>query len=60
MVLYPDIMRKAQEAIDNLTGSERLPTLDDRPKLPYIDALLKEVYRYAKDLYLEFRYLTEM
>ena len=60
MALNPEVMSKAQAEIDRVTKVERLPTLDDRPKLPYIDALLKEVYRYAKNLYLEFRYLTEM
>ena len=49
MDLNPEVMRKAQSEIDRVTKVERLPTLDDRPKLPYIDALLKEVYRYAKD-----------
>lgn len=46
MVLHPEVARKAQFEIDNLTGGERLPTLDDRPDLPYVDGVVEETYRY--------------
>ena len=46
MALNPEVMRKAQAEIDRVTNAERLPTLDDRPELPYIDGVVKEVYRY--------------
>lgn len=47
MVLHPDVATKAQEEIDNIIGSdpERLPTFEDRNNLPYLDCVLKEVYR---------------
>ena len=46
MTLRPDIAKRAQEEIDtNLGYASRLPTLDDRDDLPYIDCILKEVYR---------------
>lgn len=44
--LHPDVQRKAQHEIDELTRGERLPTYADRPHLPYLDALLKEVQRW--------------
>lgn len=47
MVLYPEVHRKAQEEIDRVIGLERLPTFDDRHSLPYLDCVLKEVYRYV-------------
>ncbi|KAG5721459.1 O-methylsterigmatocystin oxidoreductase [Termitomyces sp. T112] len=46
MALNPDVMRKAQAEIDSVTGGDRLPTLEDRQNLPYIDALTKEVFRW--------------
>lgn len=47
MTLYPDIQRKAQEEIDQVVGHERLPTFDDRQKLPFVECILREIYRWA-------------
>ena len=47
MCLYPDVMRKAQSEIDKVTKAKRLPTIEDRNEIPYIDALVKELYRYV-------------
>ncbi|EPT01291.1 hypothetical protein FOMPIDRAFT_1120739 [Fomitopsis schrenkii] len=46
MVLYQDVFAKAQEEMDSVIGSERLPTIDDRDSLPYLECILKEVYRW--------------
>ncbi|KAI0321920.1 cytochrome P450 [Amylostereum chailletii] len=48
MTLYPDVQRKAQAEIDAVlySDSSRLPGLQDRDDLPYIDALTKEVLRW--------------
>jgi len=46
MTLYPDVQKTAQEEIDRVVGSERLPTMDDRNSLPYVDALVKEIIRW--------------
>ena len=46
MVLYPDVQKKAREEIDRVVGSKCLPSFADRPNLPYVEALLKEVYRW--------------
>ena len=46
MILNPSILKTAQEQIDQMIGPDRLPTLADRPSLPYIDAILKETLRW--------------
>ncbi|KAH9475818.1 Cytochrome P450 monooxygenase 208 [Psilocybe cubensis] len=46
MALHPEVMRRAQEGIDNVTETERLPTFDDWERLPYITAIILEVLRY--------------
>ena len=46
MMLNPSVQAKAQEEIDRVVGTDRLPTLADRSSLPYIDALIKETFRW--------------
>ncbi|KAL4249483.1 cytochrome P450 family protein [Abortiporus biennis] len=46
MALYPEVQSKAQEEIDWVVGSDRLPDFSDRESLPYVEALLKEVLRW--------------
>lgn len=46
MVRNERVMKRAQAEIDSITKKVRLPTLDDRAELPYINCILKEVYRY--------------
>ncbi len=45
-VLLPDVQIRAQAELDAVTGRERLPTFEDRPKLPFVDAVCKEVLRW--------------
>ena len=45
MSLYPDVQRKAQEEVRNVVGKARLPTFADRREMPYIEAVINEVYR---------------
>ncbi|GJJ08157.1 hypothetical protein Clacol_002365 [Clathrus columnatus] len=46
MALFPDCQVKAQEELDRVTGRNRIPQFSDRPFLPYIDGLVKEVFRW--------------
>ena len=46
MVVHQDVQEKLQKEIDAVVGKDRLPTMDDRPLLPYLDAVLLEMYRY--------------
>jgi cytochrome P450 len=45
MCRNPRISQKAQEEIDRVVGSNRMPTFDDEQNLPYIRALIKELLR---------------
>lgn len=47
MAMYPDAQRKAQDEIDRVVGSNRLPSYDDRTSLPYVEALYREVMRWG-------------
>ena len=46
MVCYPEVQKKAQAELDEVLNG-RLPEHSDFPSLPYISALVKEVYRYV-------------
>ena len=46
LVLFPQVQRRAQAELDVVVGRDRLPTFDDRPRLPYIEALCKELMRW--------------
>ncbi len=46
MSLYPDIQKKAHAELDAVVGNDRLPDLDDRDSLPYLNALIKESLRW--------------
>ena len=46
MTLYPAVQKKAQEELDSVVGTDRLPELADKEDLPYVDALVKEVLRW--------------
>ncbi|KAK0497941.1 cytochrome P450 [Armillaria luteobubalina] len=47
MVLYPDVQKKGQAAIDAIIGSGRLPDFKDCACIPYLQAILNEVLRWA-------------
>lgn len=49
IVHNPSFQRLAQAEIDATLGSA-LPTLDDRPKLPFVEALLRELLRHYPQL----------
>ncbi|KAJ7436791.1 cytochrome P450, partial [Mycena galericulata] len=46
MTLYPDVMRTAQVELDEVVGQGRMPSFSDRPNLPYVEAIVKEVLRW--------------
>jgi cytochrome P450 len=45
-LLRPDAQKKAQDEMDAVVGRGRLPTFEDRPRLPFVDAMCKEVLRW--------------
>ena len=46
MVEHPRVWKRAQAEIDAVVGTDRLPEFDDRPSLPYVDAIIREVLRW--------------
>ncbi|PPQ90225.1 LOW QUALITY PROTEIN: hypothetical protein CVT25_012934 [Psilocybe cyanescens] len=50
MALNPHIQKRAQEELDRVVGSKRLPTLDDRKSLPYLEAIYRELLRFKPPL----------
>ncbi|KAK7015191.1 hypothetical protein VNI00_019160 [Paramarasmius palmivorus] len=44
--LFPEVQAKAQAEIEAVVGNDRLPSFQDQKSLPYIDALVKELYRW--------------
>lgn len=46
MMLFPKVQTKAQKEIDAVVGRDRLPQFEDRKHLPYVNALVKETFRW--------------
>ncbi|KAI0638607.1 CyP450 monooxygenase [Trametes polyzona] len=46
MVNAPDVQRKAQAELDAVVGPDRLPDFNDRPSLPYVNAVVQECMRW--------------
>jgi len=46
MLLYPEVQHRAQEEIGRVIGDDRLPTLQDRLNLPYVEAVFLECLRW--------------
>ncbi|PPR01296.1 hypothetical protein CVT24_006371 [Panaeolus cyanescens] len=46
LTIHPEVQKKARDEIDRVVGTDRLPNYSDRESLPYIEALLKELYRW--------------
>jgi hypothetical protein len=46
MTLFPNKQTIAQDELDRVVGHSRLPTMEDRASLPYVDAIIKETLRW--------------
>lgn len=46
MMCYPEVQRKAQGEIDQVVGPDRLPVMSDLDRLPYVQALTWEIFRW--------------
>ncbi|KAG8793834.1 hypothetical protein FRC12_001464 [Ceratobasidium sp. 428] len=46
MILFPETQKRAQKEIDSLTGGNRLPCIKDAEHLPYVNRLIREVFRW--------------
>lgn len=46
LLLHPEIQKKAREEVDRIVGTDRLPSFEDRDKLPYIEYIIQETTRW--------------
>ena len=46
MMTHPEIQRQAQEEIDRVVGTDRLPTFEDRSRLPFVTCISWEILRW--------------
>lgn len=46
MAMHGEAFKKAQSEIDQKIGNDRLLDFDDKESLPFLDCVLKEVFRY--------------
>ncbi|KLO05947.1 cytochrome P450 [Schizopora paradoxa] len=44
---HPEALRRAQEELDRVIGTDRLPTCEDRDNLTYVNAMCMEVLRWG-------------
>jgi cytochrome P450 len=47
MASNPRVQKAGQAEVDRITGGHRFPEFSDRPNMPYIDAIVREVFRYG-------------
>jgi cytochrome P450 len=52
LVNFPEVQAKAQSEIDAKIGRERLPVLDDKKNLQYLEAVITETHRFCTVAYL--------
>ena len=60
LVLHPGIQERAQAEIDTIVGRKRLPKFEDRPRMPYIDAICRELVRWRMVTPLGMRFLCDI
>ncbi|XP_055507622.1 cytochrome P450 2K1-like isoform X1 [Leucoraja erinacea] len=58
MMKYPEIQRNVQEEINKVIGTEVAPRMVDRKGMPYTDAVIHEVQRFANILPMNIPHAT--
>ncbi|KAH7143558.1 cytochrome P450 [Dactylonectria macrodidyma] len=57
MMMFPDVMKKAQSEIDNVVN-DRLPVFSDIEQIPYVRCLMKELWRWRPPVALGHPHIT--
>ncbi|XP_076694381.2 cytochrome P450 2A13-like [Callospermophilus lateralis] len=47
IIRHPDVEAKVHEEIDRVIGRHRQPKFEDRTKMPYTEAVIREIQRYS-------------
>ncbi|CAH6791263.1 cytochrome P450 2D20 [Phodopus roborovskii] len=58
MILHPDVQSRVHQEIDNVIGQERLPQMADQARMPYTNAVIHEVQRFADIVPLNVPHMT--
>ena len=45
MIRHPDVQDRMRKEINDVIGTSRFPSLEDKPKLPYCEAVIHETMR---------------
>lgn len=45
-LVYPEVQKRAQQELDRVVGRDRLPEFGDKAELPYLDAIMRECFRW--------------
>ncbi|XP_013366911.1 PREDICTED: cytochrome P450 2D17-like isoform X1 [Chinchilla lanigera] len=58
MILHPDVQRHVQQEIDEVIGQGRRPEMGDQARMPFTNAVIHEVQRFADIAPLGFPHMT--